>query len=174
MRATVSLSRLERPTSSLGSSCSGLRSPVPQLKALFHSSDQESDLVYIGEINSAEHSTKQYHPSSSQFGLFAATDLNSDDTRVLGEYVGLVDTQASKDASRAQLSAFEQERSQHEFQLSAGKVPIVIDAFPFCNAMSFLNSYRGIAEQPNACFMQVCKQPFDIPIALASCVLALG
>ena len=113
--------------------------------------------MYIGEINSAVHATKEWDPSITQFGVFAAMDLDSE-SALIGEYVGLVDTEASKGAGRAALGVFETEQRHYEFRVAGNsytrKVPLVIDAYPMCCTLSYLNSYQGIADRPNARFMQ--------------------
>ena len=147
-------------------------------------------LVYVGEINSTAHAAKRHTPYSAQFGLFAAEDLDSRGSLILGEYVGLVETAAFKDENNEQLGSQEcmlnrfsplhccsrccadcctdcctdrpsaeypsvlPARNRYEIGLQS-EPPLVIDAMRFCNETAFVNSYQGIARQPNARFVQL-------------------
>ena len=64
-----------------------------QLQAFFCNSHPITMHSYVGEINSLAHAAKTHSPYSSTFGLFAKDDLDSDDSLICGEYIGLIEVE---------------------------------------------------------------------------------
>ena len=154
----------------------GLNLILTDLRRFFREPHTAKDLTYMGEINNMLHVAKRHSPNSSQFGLFAASDLVSTDTCILGEYVGLVETETFMDAQNKRLSGLERQKNQYELRVllpvtATSNRRLVITALQFCNEMAFINSHRDITEKPNARFLEVCTSKNMLGQSYCMCML---